>query len=79
MGGKKTASTARKISELHMAPGRGSVLYHLQKCEDWIKDEIQRSKCKLIAGRMLTCRRWLGRVSHSMPAMGAWDQMTLIT
>lgn len=44
MGGKKTASTARKISELHMAPGRGSVLYHLQRCEDWIKDENQRSK-----------------------------------
>jgi hypothetical protein len=42
MGGKKTASTARKISELHMAPGRESVLYHLQRREDWVKDENQR-------------------------------------
>lgn len=39
MGGKKTARKARKISELHMAPVRYIVLYHLQGCEGLVDDD----------------------------------------
>ena len=45
MGGKKTARTARKMSELHMAfEGRVVGLrsmYHLQACDDGAQVKIQ--------------------------------------
>lgn len=41
MGGKKTASTARKTSELHMAPRGDIVRYHLHERGDGVENRIR--------------------------------------
>lgn len=80
MGGKKTANTARKTSELHMAPeggeyalstagrGRGVQI----RIEDQGEAYRLMSMCRNRSGRVSLCDAYHRR-------MAAWDRMTLIT